>query len=321
MRVSPWTFFVLFGFAQTTLADGAPSMDALGWLQKTAAAAHRLNYVGTFVYQRNNRTETSRITHLADEAGEHEKLEVLDGPPREIIRNNDEVLCYLPDSKTVTLNKLKAGKSFPALLPSQFHGVGENYLVKLGERERVAGHECQVITLESNDAFRYGHRICADIATGLPLKAVVMNEKNDLVDQFFFTQITIGGMIDRNQFKPSAALKKVGHDAAQGEVMPPDANWIVAQAPPGFRKILEMKRRLPGKKAAVNHVVFSDELAAVSVFIEPQASAEKPVQGLSSQGAIHVYGKSVASHQVTVLGEVPAITVMQIGNSIAYKGK
>ncbi|MFI4923477.1 MAG: sigma-E factor regulatory protein RseB domain-containing protein, partial [Burkholderiales bacterium] len=65
--------------------------DALSWLQKIATAAHELNYSGTFIYQYGIHTETSRIVHAVDSSGEHEKLEILDGLPREIIRNNDEV--------------------------------------------------------------------------------------------------------------------------------------------------------------------------------------------------------------------------------------
>lgn len=323
MKMVFWVLAALFGFAGSSFAETVQPQptDALGWLQKMAVAAHGLNYIGTFVYQRDNRTETSRIVHLADEAGEHEKLEVLDGPPREIIRNNDEILCYLPESKSILTNKLKLGKSFPALLPKNFSGVSENYVVKLGGRERIAGRECQIILLDPRDAFRYGHKICADSKTGLPLKASMLNEKNDLVDQFTFTQIAINVFVDQGLLKPSFALKKTGNGVAAGEAMPADDGWAVSQAPAGFKKVMAMKRMLPGKKMPVNHLVFSDELVAVSVFIEPLANVEKPVNGLTSQGAINVYGKPVAAHQVTVLGEVPAVTVVQIGNSVIYKGK
>ena len=39
----------------------------------------RLSYSGTFVYQNDGRTETSRITRYVDAAGDIEKLEVMDG--------------------------------------------------------------------------------------------------------------------------------------------------------------------------------------------------------------------------------------------------
>jgi sigma-E factor negative regulatory protein RseB len=44
-------------------------------------------------------------------------------------------------------------------------------------------------------------------------------------------------------------------------------------------------------------------------------------EGLSHQGAVNIYTRSLPDHLVTVLGETPAVTVIQIGNSVSLKGK
>ena len=303
------------GFALAEKAGG----DASAWLQKMASAAHRINYSGTFVYRHDGYMETSRIVHISDASGEHEKLEVLDGPPREIIRDNDEVVCYKLENKAVIVERRKAHKSFPALLPEQLSGIGEIYAIKLGGMERVAGYDCQNVMLEPRDIYRYGHRLCADSASGLLLKASTLNEKNEVVDQFFFTQASIGGDIDPEQLKSKYAVKQaVSLQAREAQA---DSGWVVKSPPAGFKKIMALKRAFPGKKFPTNHMVFSDQLAAVSIFIEPLAGILKPVSGLSSQGAINVYTRPVGEYQVTVLGEVPAATVTQIGNSVSFVAK
>ncbi len=300
------------------LAESAAG-DGSAWLQKIASAAHLINYSGTFVYRHDGYMETSRIFHVSDANGEHERLEVLDGPPREIIRDNDEVICYMPEHKAVIVERRKAHKSFPALLPVQLSSINENYAIRLGSMERVAGYDCQNVMLEPRDVFRYGHRLCADSASGLLLKASTLNEKNEVVDQFFFTQASIGGNIDPERLKSKYAVK---HQLSQQAMdAPVDPGWLVKSPPPGFMKIMALKRSFPGKKFPTNHLVFSDQLAAVSVFIEPLAGILKPVSGLSSQGAINVYTRPVGEYQVTVLGEVPAVTVMQIGNSVSLLAK
>ncbi len=38
-------------------------------------------------------------------------------------------------------------------------------------------------------------------------------------------------------------------------------------------------------------------------------------------GAVNAYGNMVERHQVTVVGEVPEITVRMIGQSIRYQGQ
>ncbi|MDO9064050.1 MAG: MucB/RseB C-terminal domain-containing protein [Sulfuricella sp.] len=302
-------------------ADMAQQADALSWLKKVAAAAHQLNYSGTYIYQYGDHIETSKITHIKDESGEHEKLEALDGTPHEVIRNNEEVLCFKPDnSASVVVEKRKIEKSFPALLPRQLAGIAENYRVRFAEPDRIAGHDCKVIVLEPRDKYRYQHKLWIDQATGLLLKAGMLNERNEVIGQFAFTQIEIGGQIDKESLKPKIAGKKVrvsSEPASATELQQSDLSWVVKQLPPGFARVTVVKRMMPGKDVPVKHLVFSDGLATVSVFIEPVATAIKPMQGVVRQGAVHVYTRTVADHQITVLGEVPAISVMQIANSVS----
>ena len=75
-----------------------------------------------------------------------------------------------------------------------------------------------------------------------------------------------------------------------------------------------------GESKPVGQVVYSDGLAAVSVFIEPlQGRSEPQRPGLASMGAIHVYTRQVANHMVTVVGEAPAASVQRIGNAVEYR--
>lgn len=316
MRHGRYLLVALAWMPTLALADGVTG-EGVAWLQKIATVAHQLNYSGTFVYRHGSYMETSRIVHVSDESGEHEKLEVLDGPPRELIRNNDEVICFVPDSKTVFVEKRKARKSFPALLPQQISGISENYVIKLDGSGRVAGHDCQYVVLEPRDIYRYGHRLCADLASGLLLKASTLSDKNEMVDQFAFTQVSVGIPIEREQLQSRFSGNRTPVDQS-AKMVAADPRWQVNSPPPGFKKIMALKRSFPGKKYPANHLVFSDELAAVSVFIEPMAGVEKPMSGLSSQGAINVYTRPVGDHQVTVLGEVPSATVMQMANSTAF---
>jgi sigma-E factor negative regulatory protein RseB len=77
--------------------------------------------------------------------------------------------------------------------------------------------------------------------------------------------------------------------------------------------------RTVGGTGGVAHIVLSDGLAAISVFIEP-ATSKRPVPhaGLARQGAINVYTRPVANHWVTVVGEAPAESVKYIANAVEY---
>ncbi|MDD5241786.1 MAG: MucB/RseB C-terminal domain-containing protein [Sulfuricella sp.] len=313
---------VLTGIPCVSQADGVQQTDALDWLKKAATAAHQLNYSGTYIYQHGDHVETSRIAHLRNESGEHEKIEAMDGSPREVIRNNDEVLCFKPDNNTsVVVEKRRVEQSFPALLPRQLGGIIGNYRVQLSEPGRAAGHACQVVILEPRDQYRYRHKLWIDRATGLLLKAATLNEKNDVIGQFAFTQIAIGGQIERDSIKPKISGKKViisSEPAIATELQQNDHTWVVKQPPPGFTQVTVMKRMMPGKDVPVKHLVFSDGLAAISVFVEPVAAEMNPaVAGATQHGATQIYMRTIEDHKITVLGEVPAITVKQIANSVS----
>lgn len=290
--------------------------DSFQWLQRAATAARSLNYTGTFVYQRGTRSETSRITHAVDDDGEHEKLELLDGPSREIIRSNDRVSCYFSESKTVRVEKRRKRRSFPALLPEEPTRLADSYHVRTGPRERIAGFDCQKIVLEPRDQMRYGHRLWADARTGLLLKAQTVNERGEVVEQFAFTQLAIGTPIAPEALKPREAGAEWRVEESSPGEEGASSGWTVSNPPSGFRKIMDTKRRLSSRPGMVSHLVYSDGISAVSVFVEAINPDRKLVPGVTQQGAIHVYTRTQGASVVTVLGEAPAVTVLRIGNSL-----
>jgi len=318
LRLLPfWAFLLPFSaaYAQTDPA-------AMQWLQRVYSATQKLSYTGTFVYHHDDQVETSRITRLVVPSGTVEKLEVLDGIPREIIRSRDQVVCYLPSTMTVKIDKQSGRQAFPLILPDQLKDLTESYVIRKGDVERVAGFDCQVIVLEPKDNLRYGQRLCADTVTGMLLKAKTYNEKNEMLDAFAFTELKIGGHIDRDKVRARYAAKSRDwrvEDAGAVDSDLAQAGWSVRSPPPGFRKVKEMTRTLNGA-SGVGHIVFSDGLAAVSVFIEPSLARNANRQpGLSRQGAINIYARQVDSHWVTVVGEAPPESVKLIANAVEYR--
>jgi sigma-E factor negative regulatory protein RseB len=305
VRVLPFLLPVSAAIAQTDAS-------AMQWLQRIYAASEKLSYSGTFVYQQGERVETSRIVHVTEASGPRERLETLDGVPREIVRTGDEVVCYLPGSMTVKIDKQPGRRPFPAILSEQLKDVSDNYTVSMGEVERVAGYSCQVLMLEPKDKMRYGHRLWADVSTGMLLRARTFNEKNEMLEQFKFTQIKIGGTIGRDQLKPHYVRQSKDwrvEDSGATRANLAESGWTLREKPPGFRTVAELIRTVGGT-GGVGHIVLSDGLAAISVFIEP-ATGRRPAPraGLARQGAINVYTRPVGNYWVTVVGEAPAESV------------
>jgi sigma-E factor negative regulatory protein RseB len=297
-------------------AAQAQSPETLSWLRKIHEASQKLSYQGTFVYQQGARSETSRITRYG--AGDIERLEVLDGRPREIVRTRDTVRCYLPDRQVVKVERRAADRNFPALVPEQVGVLARHYDISLGETSRIAGFDCQAVLLTPKDNLRYGYKLYADASTGMLLRAVTVDASGETIEQFSFTQLSIGNVTrEMVRTRHSAGGWRIDHAEASPAQL---AGWGLSAELPGFRKIVELKRRL-GESRPVGQVVYSDGLAAVSVFIEPLDAARKEAQrtGLASVGAIHIYTREVANHMVTVVGEAPAVSVQRIANAVEYR--
>jgi sigma-E factor negative regulatory protein RseB len=317
---SALALFFLLSFSAFTYADVGQPQDAMAWLQKIAAASHRISYTGTFVYDDAHRVETSRIWHFVDSDGEHERLETLDGPAREIVRTNDDITCYLPEKKAVLIEKRTLGR-FPDLLPAQLSSITQSYIPIKAERDRVAGFNCQVIILKPKDTLRYERYFCADLTTGLPLRVRTYDNEHQMVEAFAFTELSIGGNINRKMLQPQFALASRNWHIDRAESDPTtvdNGGWSIGQ-PPGFKQLASIKRSLPGHPA-MSQIVYSDGIAAISVFIEPLSDTPPP-SGAVAHGAINIYFKPQADKMITVIGEAPPHTIKWIADSVTAEEK
>lgn len=299
-------------FAGLLALSGAVHADAAAeWLNLAATAAKQINYSGVYVYHHGEHIEIQRISHRADASGEQEKLEAIDGSPRQFLRINNDVYCHLPDGKSVRLEHNTSRRFFPALLPSSPAGLLEYYDAKLGGSERVAGQNCQILILEPRDGYRYAYNLWLDKHTGLPLKSRIINSNGGVVSMFVFSEIQIGKAPDARLFQNDLTGK---HIVKASFDKPADGGWNVSP-PPGFERVQEVLRTLPGKKMPVTHLVFSDGLSVLSMFIEPADPAEHSLNGLTAEGSIGIYAREVDGYNVTTLGEVPNMALIETGNS------
>ena len=313
-----WLVLAAAGCARLSYAQQGSPDDAVQWLSKIYQATQNLSYSGTFVYQQGQHSESSRIVRQVGAKGSIEKLEALDGAPREVLRTDDAVKCYLPSRRIVKVYKRGHKRAFPALLPARIDALEHYYWINKGEINRVAGYECQLIELKPKDDYRYGYRLWADVRTGMLLKAVTVNSEGKMLEQFTFTQLTIGPVSSSEVRAPQTSADWRVEDADTTPVNVEAEGWSVAPDIPGFTKVVEVKRKLH-QSGLVDQVVYSDGLAAISVFIEPETPGRKMrLMGLSSMGAINIYTRRVADHLVTVVGEAPASSVRKIADTVQF---
>jgi sigma-E factor negative regulatory protein RseB len=300
----------------------AANDDALGWLQRAVQASRTASYAGTFVHMNGDRLSTVRITHVNTGGDETERVEPLDGPAFEIVRRNEEMFCYFPDAKTVRLDRRITARFFPSILNGPVDTIAKSYDVKLGKSERVLGYDCQWIRLDPRDDKRYPQRLCAEVNSGLVIRAKTFDERRHVIEQYTFTDLRVGSQVVRSDVKSifEARVKRWTTDAQpRDEAKSVDTGWIVADAPKGFHKVTELKRSLPGRPQPVSQIVYTDGVASISVFVEPNAAPVRTSEAATEEGTTTFFVRPMGDQVVTVLGEVPLATAQQVGRSVSRR--
>ncbi len=314
--------FSLLLLSAFLLAPGALlADDGLALLQRIAQGSRQLTYSGVFVYRSGSRVDTSRIVHSVSDGVELERIEALDGSPREVLRAGSEVKCFFPEEKLLIIENRPGQRGFPSLLPAGLGSLPEHYAIHGGATGRVAGINSRAVLLKPRDEWRYGHEFWMDTASGLLLKATLLGTGGEALESFAFTDVRIGGPLERGALKPGFDSDKVRvQHVRTTEMRADDMGWTFRTQLPGFRKVSTMKRQTGEASAESLHVVFSDGLASISVFIEPGAGAGGQ-EATATLGPVNVFRREVDEHRVVVMGEVPAIAVRRLGEGVERRRK
>lgn len=307
--------------------DPAASAKAAALLNRIHDAAQTQNYEGSFVYQRGATVQSSRITHSAAVRGdgEFESLESLDGAPRKMLRHDDDMFTFVPERHIVVLEKRQNKDSFPSLLAASGEQVMTVYQPKMLGTDRVAGIDSQVLELDPKDSLRFAYKLWSDSKTGLLLRAQTLGADGQVLEQLSFSQVQIGGPVDRKGIA-DGIRNLAGWTIVKPPVQAVDMaaqGWTFAPAVAGFKEIRELRRPMASREAGqppipVDQAVFSDGLAAVSIFVEPVEKNSRK-EGAGENGATHVLVKRRGDFWITLLGEVPQATLQQFASAIEYK--
>ena len=290
------------------------------WLDRMAIAMEQVDYQGTFVYVQDGNIDSMRITHAHNDEGSNERLYSITGPRREIIRRNGELKCVFPEDQSIVMDKQLAQQVFPAIPIDLFTSPDARYSLRLGGQERVAGHTAQVVEIKPLDKFRYGYSLWLETDTAVLLKSVLRDSNQLALAKLMFTEIRFGDDVDLAELEPGAPDEEyvnVTSSVPMGEPASPDEQpkWRPSQLPPGFR-LSSHNHENRENGDVFEHLVYSDGLASVSVYIETLSEEQGPMSGMSRIGALNAYARQRNDLQITAIGEVPELTVKTIADTI-----
>lgn len=289
----------------------APGEDDLALLQRMSSAVHYLDYEGSVVYSHANVLEAMRVAHTEQDGYEREQLIALTGVAHQIVRDNYTMTRFLPERRAVSVEERGHGLTSPTLVSFDPDRVARSYGFQSDGTSRIAGRLTRKIAILPKDDQRFGYHLYVDLKYALPLKFDVIDANGDYISQLMFTDVRI-----RHESPESISAATAAHEEVRPAMREPYAGpWRFDTMPAGFE--LEFTDRT-GAEDEVEHFVFSDGMATISVYVE--ADDSPGLKGHKRVGSVALVGDTVSGYQITVVGEAPLETLRLILAGVSRNG-
>ena len=288
--------------------DGRAERTVNEWLARMHDASRQRNYIGTFVVSSSSGAMSSaRIWHACDGQRQVERVESLTGERRSTFRRDDEVLTFLPESRTVRSERREALGIFPELTRPDEAAIPDFYTARRVGSDRVAGFDADIVQVLPKDTARFGYRIWSEKKSGLVVKLQTLDDAGRVLEQAAFSELQLDAPVRMHQLIQQMAVPVGWHVEKPDAVKTTAAaeGWGLKSAIPGFKPLNCYKRPAEG----VLQWIFSDGLASVSLFIEDYDRERHVQEGVFASGSTHTLTRRMQDWWVTVVGEVPPQTL------------
>lgn len=319
-------FFLALSIFTGTAAAGDSRLlppEAKQVLIKMTQAMEALNYQGTVAFLKNGKLEPMKYFHAVDKGVEQERLLSLNSPLREIIRDADRVSCLFKATQQLVVDQRPFERSFLIDIPANLDALDGIYNIVVVGEENIAMLPAFVIAIYPKDNFRYARKIWVEKQHFLPLKVVVYDLANEVLEQLVFTELQVKDALPLVDAKFLDAVNPAP-PVHQLQIQKSDqANFVLNALPPGFREIFFTRKPMHNSDQQVDHLLMSDGFASVSIYMENKNAAMQPELyaqgGVQSIGTVNFISRTLGDFEITVMGEVPADTVKLIADGIKLR--
>ncbi|AQQ00474.1 MULTISPECIES: MucB/RseB C-terminal domain-containing protein [Pseudoalteromonas] len=285
-------------------------------LLEMANAVHNRNFDASFVVVKGKTMEPYRWVHAKQGNTELEHLSLLNGAGLEMVRVNDQVTYFEPQSEPYSLKTDSIAGPIPEVLFKNIERLSAHYDFVLGGKGRIAGRAAQLVRIESKDEYKYNYWIWLDMESSLLLKAAYVNHKGEALEQLQLTHISVTEqpapmlleVLNRDFPTPLPESAIENTDSAV-------TNWKISWLPDGFKLLKSDRHKLDLNNELTDYYLFSDGFVDVSVFIQRPLPGKR-LSGALTSGATTVYVHNGGNFDVSVVGNVPSMTAKAIAESV-----
>ncbi|MEJ2912434.1 MucB/RseB C-terminal domain-containing protein [Pseudoalteromonas sp. C12FD-1] len=312
MKVISFVLSLVVSFA-VFANDTNPAKDLL---LNMANAVHTRNFDASFVVVKGKAMEPYRWVHAKQGETELEHLSLLNGAGLEMVRINDQVTYFEPQSQPYSINTDSIAGPIPEVLFKDIEALSSQYDFVLGGKGRIAGRAAQLVRIESKDEYKYNYWIWLDTESSLLLKAAYVNHQGEALEQLQLTHISVTEqpapmileVLNRNFPTPLPG------NALEGEKSNA-TNWRIGWLPNGFKLLKSDRHKLDLNNELTDYFLYSDGFVEISVFVQRPLPGRR-LSGSLTSGATTIYVHNGGNFDVSVVGNVPSQTAKAIAESV-----
>lgn len=272
-------------------------IDSLTSLFKVISTANKnSNYQSLMTYEANGFITTYRLLHKVEGNVVHEQLIFMDGPRRQVIRQQKLNACLNGDTRWGL---------WPTVLSEQLLSA---YTLNAQREERIADREVIVFRILPKDTLRYAYEYSVDKETGLLLRIVTYHKKI-IIERLQTVAIELISPTSQLEFTDASDYLWRVPEAEPCYVEQFKPAWRADWLPEGF---ISVGNRVTAEGEQV--LIFADGLVSISVFILTRV-AKNLQRATARHGATVVViapRSSKSNKSIAVVGEIPPATAIRI---------
>ena len=306
LRTAAWVLSTTFSAqAYAATPSGIGSL-----IEQIVGAAGHVNYTGVATYEYAGRRSIIRLSSRMHEGLRQRQVVYLDGAQRKVSRYTNAINCLAAENLAPLIGNFISVRG-------AHRDLYEHYSVVVDNPARVVGRNVDVLRIIPVDTYRYGYSVALDRDTGLVLRSSVVNAQGQVLERFQFIELMLdpAQSADRDIIAPDAGNEHC-EDGGAGKALD-GPGWFPEWLPPGFM----LRGSDMARSDGVSSYMYSDGIAAISVFIEPTGADAPPSfdANLGATAVVHQQARLGAdNYSVSVVGEIPRAAAKKIANQVVY---
>jgi len=307
--------------------------DIDAWLLRVHEASKRRNFAGTFVVSANGEIASSKIWQVCDGQTQLQRIEKLTGESQITYRRNNEVVTFYPGRKVVQIERSDALGVYPDLLKTIPKAISEYYQFTKVGAQRIAGVDTQIAEIKAKDSYRYSYRVWTAKDSGLVVKMQTLDAQVRVLEESVFSELDMHAPVQMDQLlkqmQQTDGFKK--EYVSLVKTTPEAQGWMIKEGEPlGFAATACYQRSYQGankrtlwqklfKPHSTMQWQFSDGLANVSLFIGDYDVKDGLTESRHSSGATQIMRKRLDRSWLTLVGDVPQVTLELFAQKLQRK--